>query len=156
MFSIDTLLILIPGLPLAACLTTALLGARVLRERSHWPIVVALVGSFLSSLMLLAAVNKLGGEMGEGAVGVEHVRTLWTWADFADAYQLGLGGPERSFDIGVTMRADPLTAIMLSMVTFVSSLVVIYSIGYMHGDPGYWRFFTYVSLFVFSDRKSVV
>jgi NADH-quinone oxidoreductase subunit L len=150
MFSINTLLILIPGLPLAACLAIALLGAKVLRERSHWPIVVALVGSFLCSLMLLGAVNNLGGEMRDNGVGVEHVHTLWTWADFTDAYQLGSGGPQRSFDIGVTLRADPLTAIMLSMVTFVSSLVVIYSIGYMHGDPGYWRFFAYVSLFVFS------
>ena len=39
---------------------------------------------------------------------------------------------------------------MLAMVTFISTLVAIYSIGYMHGDPGYWRFFTYVGLFVFS------
>ena len=39
---------------------------------------------------------------------------------------------------------------MLVTVTFVSLLVAIYSIGYMHGDPGYWRFFTYVGLFVFS------
>ncbi len=39
---------------------------------------------------------------------------------------------------------------MLAMVTFVSSLVAIYSAGYMHGDRGYWRFFTYVALFVFS------
>ena len=48
------------------------------------------------------------------------------------------------------MRADPLTAVMLVTVTFVSMLVVIYASGYMHGDPGYWRFFSYVSLFVFS------
>lgn len=39
---------------------------------------------------------------------------------------------------------------MLTMVTFVATLVVIYASGYMHGDAGYWRFFTYVGLFVFS------
>ena len=39
---------------------------------------------------------------------------------------------------------------MLAVVTCISTLVAIYSIGYMHGDPGYWRFFAYVSLFVFS------
>ena len=39
---------------------------------------------------------------------------------------------------------------MLVMVTFISSLVAIYSIGYMHGDRGYWRFFAYIGLFVFS------
>ena len=50
----------------------------------------------------------------------------------------------------IVLRADSLTAIMLGMVTFVSTLVVIYASGYMHGDPGYWRFFAYVALFVFS------
>ena len=39
---------------------------------------------------------------------------------------------------------------MLGMVTFISTLVAIYSVGYMHGDEGYWRFFAYVALFVFS------
>ncbi len=56
----------------------------------------------------------------------------------------------RDFKIEVTLRADPLTAIMLAMVTFISTLVAIYSIGYMHGDPGYWRFFSFIGLFVFS------
>src|SRR6185436_14401099 len=51
---------------------------------------------------------------------------------------------------GVTLRADPLTAIMLSMVTFVALLVTIYASGYMHRDPGYWRFFAYIGVFVFS------
>ena len=56
----------------------------------------------------------------------------------------------RDFRIDVALRADPLTAIMLAIVTCISTLVAIYSIGYMHGDPGYWRFFTYIGLFVFS------
>jgi len=56
----------------------------------------------------------------------------------------------RSFHIDVTLRADPLTAFMLATVTFISLLVAVYSIGYMRGDPGYWRFFAYISLFVFS------
>ncbi len=52
--------------------------------------------------------------------------------------------------IDITLRADPLTAAMLAIVTCISALVAIYSIGYMRGDPGYWRFFTYIGLFVFS------
>ncbi|HVX13192.1 MAG TPA: NADH-quinone oxidoreductase subunit L [Pirellulales bacterium] len=150
MSDIETLLILIPGLPLAACLITALFGASLLRERSHWPVVAAVVGSFICSLFLLSAVSQLGGEGGDGGVGIERVYTLWNWVDLKDAYQLGANGPQRAFDISVSLRADPLTAIMLSMVTFVSSLVVIYASGYMHGDRGYWRFFTYVALFIFS------
>ncbi len=59
--------------------------------------------------------------------------------------------PEKgTFHIDVTLRADPLTAVMLATVTFISLLVAVYSIGYMRGDPGYWRFFTYIGLFVFS------
>ncbi|HVA48173.1 MAG TPA: NADH-quinone oxidoreductase subunit L [Pirellulales bacterium] len=150
MFSIETLLILIPGLPLAACLITALAGAKLLRERSHWPIIAALVGSFVCSLILLFAVNNLSAAAGDDAVGVERIYPLWTWADLPGAYQLGTDAAGRALNIDVTLRADPLTAIMLAMVTFISSLVAIYSVGYMHGDPGYWRFFAYVSLFVFS------
>src|SRR5205807_1389748 len=48
-----------------------------------------------------------------------------------------------------SLRADGLTAIMLVMVTFIGSLIAIYSAGYMHGDPGYPRFFAQVSLFLF-------
>ena len=60
------------------------------------------------------------------------------------------GGVLGNFRIDITLRADPLTAAMLAIVTCISTLVAIYSIGYMHGDPGYWRFFTYIGLFVFS------
>ena len=52
------------------------------------------------------------------------------------------------FDASFRFRADALTAIMLLTVTFISSFIAIYSIGYMHGDPGYPRFFACVSLFL--------
>jgi NADH-quinone oxidoreductase subunit L len=54
------------------------------------------------------------------------------------------------FRVEITLRADPLSSVMLVTVTLVALLVAIYSVGYMHGDPGYWRFFTYIGLFVFS------
>ena len=44
----------------------------------------------------------------------------------------------------------PAFSLMLAVVTGISTLVVVYSIGYMRGDPGYWRFFAYMGLFVFS------
>jgi NADH-quinone oxidoreductase subunit L len=53
-------------------------------------------------------------------------------------------------DVGFTLRADGLTAIMLVTVTFISTVIAVYSIGYMRGDPGYPRFFAEISLFVFS------
>jgi len=188
-----TLLILIPALPLAASLLTAVLGARVLRERSHWPTVVAIALSCVASLLLIYRVHHgideraAAGEKGrdgaarlvsggparqhgaegeseaaepEPKVDYEHVVSIWTWAVVDDAYELENDDPSaavdartsemRSFSISVTLRADPLTAIMLGMVTFISMLIAVYSIGYMHHDPGYWRFFSYIPLFVFS------
>src|SRR5207344_737875 len=53
-----------------------------------------------------------------------------------------------SFDIGFLI--DPLSALMMLVVSFVSLMVHIYTIGYMHDDPGYTRFFSYISLFTFS------
>ncbi|NLI15127.1 MAG: NADH-quinone oxidoreductase subunit L, partial [candidate division Zixibacteria bacterium] len=55
-----------------------------------------------------------------------------------------------NFKIPVGIFVDPLTAVMLIVVTIVSSLVHIYSLGYMHGDPRFSRFYSYLSLFTFS------
>jgi NADH-quinone oxidoreductase subunit L len=164
---VNTLLTLIPAFPLAGALVVAALG-RSLRGRSHLPIVLAIAASFVCSLFLLLEVRNQV-KQNPSAVGYEYTFTLWTWANVTDAYeppeplaanqpQSERQGDERSvrasgpfaFDIGVTLRADTLTSIMLSMVTFVSTLVAIYAAGYMHGDPGYWRFFSYIGLFVFS------
>lgn len=65
---------------------------------------------------------------------------LYTWAS---------GGNWFPFVFHIGFLIDPLTVVMLLVVTFVSFLVHIYSIGYMHDDPGYQRFFSYISLFTF-------
>jgi NADH-quinone oxidoreductase subunit L len=142
---IPKLLILIPAFPLLATVIIAVFGKRVLREQSHLPVALALAGSCLASVFLNFAVQQSPKH--------EHVVSLWSWA----AIDTGSGAQEATpstatpaFHIDVVLRADSLTAIMLGMVTFISTLVVIYASGYMHGDPGYWRFFAYVSLFVFS------
>jgi len=151
---IPKLLILIPALPLLAAVVVAMLGKRVLREQSHWPVALALAGSCLASVLLIFAVQ-------EAQKNHQHERVvrLWTWAAVEGQ---GAGGGEQgastqysvlsspAFRMDIVLRADSLTAIMLGMVTFISTLVVIYASGYMHGDPGYWRFFAYVAFFVFS------
>lgn len=155
---IPRLLVLIPALPLAGAAVTAALGARALRAKSHLPVVLGIAGAFVAAIALLFAVRSgLPAEGGHGdhaheAIGYEQVVTLWTWAAIGHAYdqQTDHGTIPRDFCIEVVLRADPLTAIMLSMVTFVSLLVAIYAIGYMHEDRGYWRFFSYIGLFVFS------
>ena len=152
MFEIESLLVLIPALPLAATLVTAALGKPVLRHRSHVPLVAALSAAVVASLALLVAVHREAGHAGEqdGAVGFERIVPLWTWADVLNAQPEGAKGGTGRFHVEVVLRADPLTAVMLVVVTAVSLLVAVYSIGYMHDDPGYWRFFTYIGLFVFS------
>ena len=156
MHTIHLLTVLIPALPLVATIVTAIFGARALRGYSHLPIALALIVGFLCSLSLVfrIAEEQQRPEHATGQ-GFAQTVTLWRWVSVDQAYaQLPsppvTDGGMRDFAIDVTLRSDALTAMMLAMVTFVSLLVVIFSVGYMRGDPGYWRFFTYVSLFVFS------
>jgi NADH-quinone oxidoreductase subunit L len=162
--AIDTWLMLIPGLPLAAAVICGIFGPKVLKNHSHWPVILAFAGSFICSLLLLRDVyenQRQAEKTGSMAAGYEHVTTLWTWASVPNAYDLGTKIPgdsatpavdvgERDFRIDISLRADALTSMMLCMVTFVASMVAIYAAGYMHGDRGYWRFFAYISIFVFS------
>src|SRR5438093_9403887 len=87
--TIRNCLILIPALPLAAAVLVAVLGARVLRGYSHWPVVLALAVSFVASLVLLREVRQEQQVAG----GVEQVVTLGTWCDIAGAYALKADPP---------------------------------------------------------------
>ena len=152
---IRTLLILIPALPLAAALLTALLGPRLLRGQSHWPTILAVALSCAASIMLVFAIQGQIEQEGKAAsedIGTAEVVNLWTWAVVNDAYDAPTieGMVPRDVRIDIALRADPLTAIMLATVTFISLLVAVYSAGYMHDDPGYWRYYSYIPLFVFS------
>ena len=157
---INLYLVLVPALPLAAAILTGLFGPRFLRRHSHYLVIAAFAGSCISSLLLLAEVSRrqqIAGPSSVQPAGFEHIVNLWTWADVADAYdpvvqQPGAADNEglRHFRIDIALRADALTAVMLLMVTFVSTLVAIFAAGYMHGDQAYWRFFCYIALFVFS------
>jgi NADH-quinone oxidoreductase subunit L len=154
--TIRNCLILIPALPLMAAALVAMLGPRVLRSYSQWPVVLALLASFVCSLVLVREVARDQEQATD--VGFEQVVTLWNWAAVPNAYDLKADPPAakpgeagwRDFRVDVTLRADALTAVMLAMVTFVSLLVAVYSSGYMEGDRGYWRFFALIGLFVFS------
>jgi NADH-quinone oxidoreductase subunit L len=130
MFSPGLYLWLIPLLPLVASAVTAALGPTMLRQRSHWPCILAAGASCVLSLLLLNAVRN--GYLNHVDYG--------TW--------FGAGDIHASVRAGYDLQADGLTAIMLVMITFISSLIAIYSIGYMHNDPGYARFFAEFSLFI--------
>jgi NADH-quinone oxidoreductase subunit L len=119
---------LIPVLPLLASVVTALAGPHWLRNHSHWPCVIAAACSCLLSFAVLVAVYN----------GFENFREYYTWFEAGDV------------SVGFTLGADGLTAVMLVAVTFVGLWIAVYSIGYMHHDPGYARYFAEISLFLFS------
>ena len=120
--------ILIPLLPLIAFVVNIVLGRRYIREKAHWIAVPAVAGSFL--LALLAFIEVTGGRV----INIH----IYDWIISGD------------FHVPIGFLIDQLSAIMLMVVTSISTLIFIYSIGYMHGDGGYYRFFAYLSLFVFS------
>jgi NADH-quinone oxidoreductase subunit L len=136
---------LIPFLPLAASVLIAFLGPGWLQKNSHWPCVAAVALSCALSIMVALsmishrpqAISPAAGAVAPEQVATQ-VTTYYRW------FQAG------TLDIGFTLRADGLSAIMLMVVTFVGGLIAIYSIGYMRGDEGYPRFFAEISLFIFS------
>lgn len=145
---------LIPLFPLLACLTILLFGAKVLRDRAHWP---AILGCGLSSLCSLALVYCVHNTeiIPQGEQTVVVYQWMKVGEDSGSRIQdSGEGGSASDrtppVDITIALRVDSLSATMLGMLTFVATLVAIYAAGYMHGDRGYWRFFAEVSLFVFS------
>ena len=118
---------LIPVLPFSAFVLISFV-TRPWKQLSGY---VAVVGSFAAFLLALPVINAV--------VGGAHLETEFTWLPLAGDGALKLG-----------VLVDPLTAVMLLVVTSVSFLVVFYSQGYMHGDPGYSRYFAFISLFAMS------
>ncbi|MFT4257881.1 MAG: NADH-quinone oxidoreductase subunit L [Pseudoxanthomonas sp.] len=124
------LLLLVPLLPLLGSIVAGLFGRQVGRAGAHWVTILGVAGSCAISL------HALWQLAGQGASPFN--QNLYTF--------LQTGG--LSFHVG--FMVDNLTAMMMVVVTFVSLLVHIYTIGYMADDPGYQRFFSYISLFTFS------
>jgi NADH-quinone oxidoreductase subunit L len=117
-------------LPLIAAIVAGLFGSRIGRSAAHWLTILAVGSSFLLSFSLL--LNSLSGDF------YTENYTLYTWAISGDL----------RMEIGFLV--DRLSLLMMSVVTFVSLMVHIYTIGYMHEDPGYQRFFSFISLFTFA------
>ena len=104
--TIRNCLILIPALPLAAAVIAALLGPKVLRGLSHWPVILALIGSFVCSLVLLREVAQRQSTANSG--GYEEIVTLWTWANVENAYELKANPPAaRGRADAAEAREDP-------------------------------------------------
>lgn len=128
MMSMSKILLLIPMLPLIAAAVVGLFGRKMPRHNAHYITVGAVGIAFLLSAYVLNQTLH----------GFTLNETVYRWLS---------SGPI-NFEVGFLI--DNLTAMMMVVVTFVSLMVHIYTIGYMHEDPGYSRFFSYISLFTFS------
>jgi NADH-quinone oxidoreductase subunit L len=116
--------------PLFAAIVAGLFGKQIGRAGAHWITILAVGLSFVLSCVVLKHLVFDGGQ--------PENYTVYTWA------------VSEGLNMEVGFLVDRLTALMMVVVTFVSWMVHIYTIGYMHEDPGYQRFFSYISLFTFS------
>jgi NADH-quinone oxidoreductase subunit L len=122
------LLVVVPAAPLVGAIAAGLFGKTIGRSGAHWVTCLGVAVSLAISVQTLLAVLD----------GARYAGTVYEW--------MNLGG----LKMEVGFLIDGLTAMMMCVVTFVSLMVHIYTIGYMEEDPGYQRFFSYISLFTFS------
>jgi NADH-quinone oxidoreductase subunit L len=124
---------LIPAFPLGGAILNMVLG-RVIASRAHWLAVPAVGASFIAAAAVFTHI----------VAGEHFTAPLFPWIVAGD------------FDTPVSAYVDALTGVMLLVVTGVSFLIHLYSVGYMRGDPGYARYFAYLNLFVFSMTMLVL
>ncbi|HWF58210.1 MAG TPA: NADH-quinone oxidoreductase subunit L [Candidatus Dormibacteraeota bacterium] len=120
--------------PLGGALVNALAGPRLPRSTVNLVGTLSILAAFVVACLMLAQVV---GAPGGAKSATAH---LWQWID------LGRGG----FSVGVDLTLDPLSALMVMVITGVGFLIHVYSVGYMEHDSGIARFFSYMNLFIFS------
>ena len=120
---------LIPLLPFIAFAINGVFGRNYLKKRTGLVANAGVLGALVVTVLLF--ITQLDHAEPQTV-------SLWTWAISGD------------FALDIALRVDALTLVMLLVVTSVSFMVHVYSIGYMDKDPGFWRFFTYLPLFVFA------
>ena len=123
-----TLYLVIPLAPLAGAILAGLFGKAIGRANAHRATILGVLVAFACSAIVFADVLKWHTFDGN----------VYTWVTMG----------KTALHVGFLI--DPLTALMMVVVTFVSLMVHVYTIGYMADDPGYQRFFAYISLFTFS------
>ncbi len=161
-------LILIPLFPLLGFLVVGVLGQMGLLD-DRWAHRIAVGASALACVVaIFVAVDFAGGVekyaalaesdpagyevvVGDDEQASRFEVTYWEWLPFGDVQLRGWDAKESklsSISVGWTFAVDALTLTMLLVVTFVGTLIHVYAIGYMAGDPGYKRFFCYLNLFM--------
>ena len=129
----ETILLLIVALPLLGFVVTAALGRRLVTDAWVIPVGIVVASWVLSMIVAFTALTG-GAPFGHEGFAL----TLFRWI------------PAGAFNVDAGFFVDNLTACLLIVVTTIGMLVHVYSIGYMSHDPGRWRFFAYLNLFMFS------
>lgn len=141
MFSLTPLIVLFP---LIGFLVLGLLGRKIKNET-----LLGIIGSGSVGLSFLVAAFVFFTMLGLQPEERKHVVELFTWIST-------FTGTSSSVNVSVAYQVDQLSVLMALIVTGVGFLIHVYSIGYMHGDPGFWRFFAYLNLFIFTMLNLVL
>ncbi len=128
---------LIPLLPLIGAMISGFFGAKWLKGNSHWPI---WIGVGISAIISIGLLVHMSGEVAfhaphEGIGRSDH------WFNWITAGQ---------FRAEAGAWIDPLTVVMLTVVCGIGFFITVFAAGYMKGEEGYFRFFAYLGLFIFS------
>ena len=123
---------LIPALPLIGAIVLLFGGRRLREPLSGWLATIMAVGSFVATVIVW--VSLLGKQASARSID----KNVFTWV------------PVNSLHVNAGLQLDPLSILWCLFVTGVGSLITLYSIGYMHGDPSFSRFFFLLNAFVFS------
>jgi NADH-quinone oxidoreductase subunit L len=135
---IEALLPLLLILPMAGFLITAFVGRRF-GKQAHWIPVGAIFLAWVVAMIAVVSVLTGAAPLLPGSEDTHgYLVGPWVWV------------PAGGFHVDLGLFVDPLTACLLIVVTTIGLLVHVYSVGYMSHDPGYWRFFAYLNLFMFS------
>jgi NADH-quinone oxidoreductase subunit L len=126
-------------LPLAGFIINGIFGAKIKNEK-----VIGIIGSGTIGLSFLITVGAFLETLKLPVEERQHIVNLFTW--------LKAGG----LDVSCAYQVDQLSLIMALIVTGVGFIIHVYSIGYMHGDKGFWRFFAYLNLFIFAMMNLVL
>ncbi|MFL5726492.1 MAG: NADH-quinone oxidoreductase subunit L [Chloroflexota bacterium] len=133
----DLLIPAIVALPMIGFLITAVVGRRLEKQAHIVPVGVVVIVWLIAMIVVFAALTH-SPPFDDAAAGYGHDVLIYTWI------------PAGAFHVDFRLFVDPLAATLLIVVTTIGMLVHIYSIGYMAHDAGYWRFFAYLNLFMFS------
>lgn len=126
-------------LPLVGFLINGIFGSKIKNEK-----LIGIIGSGVVGISFLIALGAFFETLGLPVDQRQKIVTLFSWLNVAN------------LNVSFAYQVDQLSLIMSLIVTGVGFLIHVYSIGYMHGDKGFWRFFAYLNLFIFAMMNLIL